>query len=68
MKTTGKVTWFNVSKGYGFIQSQGKEIFVHYTAILDKKLDGLREGQTVEFDLEDKAKGLQAFNVSVKGN
>lgn len=66
MKATGTVTWFNVSKGYGFIHSQGKEIFVHYTALVDKTRDGLAEGQTVEFDLEEKAKGLQAYNVAVK--
>ncbi len=62
---SGVVKWFNDAKGYGFIATdEGKDIFVHYTAI---NMDGrktLSEGQQVEFDIADGPKGPQAANVS----
>ncbi|MFA6134118.1 MAG: cold-shock protein [Phycisphaerae bacterium] len=63
--TKGKVKWFNDTKGYGFIQMEGKEmdIFVHYSAV---KADGFRtlnEGEEVEFELIESPKGLKAENV-----
>ncbi len=61
----GKVKWFNNQKGYGFITPEnGKDVFVHHTAI---KADGYRtleEGQDVEFDIQQGPKGEQAVNVS----
>jgi cold shock protein len=64
MKFMGRVKWFNESKGYGFIEQEGgKDIFVHYTAI---QLDGfktLAEGQKVEFEIAEGAKGPQATKV-----
>ena len=62
---TGTVKWFNESKGYGFItpSDNGKDVFVHYSAI---KSDGYRtlvEGQQVTFDIEKGDKGPQAANV-----
>lgn len=68
--TTGKVKWFSHAKGYGFIQAEdGKDIFVHYSAIMDgepgKKT--LREGQDVSFEVEDGRKGPQAVNVNSVG-
>jgi cold shock protein len=61
---TGKVKWFNEKKGYGFIEQEGgKDVFVHFDAI---KMDGfktLKEGQTVNFDITEGAKGPQASNV-----
>lgn len=62
---TGTVKWFNESKGYGFItpSDNGKDVFVHYSAI---KSDGFRtlvEGQQVTFDIEKGDKGPQAANV-----
>jgi cold shock protein len=61
---SGKVKWFNDAKGFGFIETEdGKDVFVHYTAI---QVDGhrtLNEGQQVEFDLYEGQKGPQAQNV-----
>jgi CspA family cold shock protein len=64
MKRTGKVKWFNETKGYGFIEQDGeKDVFVHYTAI---RMDGyrtLKEGQAVVYTILDTPKGLQASEV-----
>ena len=63
---TGRVKWFNDSKGYGFIaQEDGEDVFVHYSAIQAKGFRTLSEGQLVEFDLELGApgKGPRAANV-----
>jgi CspA family cold shock protein len=58
------VKWFNDSKGYGFIEQEGgKDIFVHYTAIQGDGFKSLAEGQTVEFEITEGAKGPQATNV-----
>ncbi len=60
----GTVKWFNESKGFGFIAKEdGTEVFVHYTAIQSDGFKTLREGQSVEFDLYESQKGLQAQNV-----
>ena len=59
----GKVKWFNNEKGYGFIDyPEGEDIFVHYSAIKQDGYKSLSEGQIVEFDLIETAKGLQAIN------
>jgi CspA family cold shock protein len=63
-RTTGTVKWFNNSKGYGFIeQEDGPDVFVHYSALSGEGYRSLNEGQAVEFDIEDGAKGPQAVNV-----
>lgn len=61
----GKVKWFNDSKGFGFIErlEGGGDIFVHYTAIKTDGYKTLAEGQEVEFDIYEGAKGPQAQNV-----
>ena len=62
----GKVKWFDSKKGYGFITSEnGKEIFVHVSRIAAKGFKSLNEGQTVEFEVANGAKGEQAVNVTV---
>lgn len=62
----GTVKWFNKDKGYGFITVEnGNDIFVHYSGILCKGFKVLEEGQNVEFDIVDGAKGKQAVNVEV---
>ena len=60
----GTVKWFNESKGYGFIeQEEGKDIFVHYSAIEGSGFKTLNEGDNVEFDVVDGPKGPAAANV-----
>ena len=64
MSTHGKVKWFNENKGYGFIaQEEGPEVFVHFSAIQGDGYRTLLEGQTVEFEVQEGDKGLQAANV-----
>ena len=61
----GKVKWFNDAKGYGFIEThEGKDIFVHYSAIQKEGFKTLAEGQEVSFEIVDGAKGPQAANVT----
>jgi CspA family cold shock protein len=63
-RINGTVKWFNSAKGYGFIaQSQGNDVFVHYSAIQDEGFKTLREGEPVEFDLKIGPRGPQAENV-----
>ena len=65
----GRVKWFNNEKGYGFIDyPEGEDIFVHYSAIKQVGYKTLSEGQVVEFDLIETAKGLQAINVLAVSN
>ena len=62
----GKVKWFNAEKGYGFISSEdGKDVFVHYSQILQDGYKSLEEGQTVTFEAVESDNGLQARNVEV---
>ncbi len=65
MRTTGKVKWFNNSKGYGFIeQPTGVDVFVHYSAIQEDGYKSLTEGQMVEFEITNGPKGPQAEKVT----
>jgi len=67
-KVTGTVKWFNRDKGYGFIaQEGGEDVFVHFSAIQGDGFRNLEEGQSVEFNVEQGQKGLQAANVSTVG-
>jgi len=63
-RIVGTVKWFNAAKGYGFLaQEGGADVFVHYTAIQAEGYRSLRQGQKVEFSIEEGPKGLQAVNV-----
>ncbi|HEX9860793.1 MAG TPA: cold-shock protein [Nitrospirota bacterium] len=60
----GTVKWFNEGKGYGFITpDEGKDVFVHFSAIVSEGFKTLAEGQRVEFDVEEGPKGPQAVQV-----
>lgn len=60
----GRVKWFSERKGYGFIvQEDGDEVFVHFTGIEGQGYRTLQEGQRVEFEVEQTAKGPQAVHV-----
>jgi CspA family cold shock protein len=60
----GKVKWFNAEKGYGFIEREdGGDVFVHFSAIQAEGFKTLEEGQAVEFDIVEGARGPQAANV-----
>jgi CspA family cold shock protein len=63
---TGRVKWFNNSKGYGFIeQEDGEDVFVHFSAINSDGFKSLNEGDSVQFEVTEGPKGLQAKNVTV---
>ncbi|QGP92197.1 hypothetical protein MGLY_15620 [Neomoorella glycerini] len=63
-KMLGKVKWFSPEKGYGFIEKEdGKDVFVHFSAIQGEGFKTLAEGQTVEFDIVEGPRGPQAANV-----
>ena len=66
MRKTGTVKWFNDAKGFGFITTEGGEdVFVHFSAIQSAGFRSLREGATVELDVTQGPKGLQASNVTI---
>ncbi|WP_248928531.1 cold-shock protein [Paenibacillus hamazuiensis] len=61
---TGTVKWFNAEKGFGFIEvEEGKDVFVHFSAIQGDGFKSLDEGQRVQFDVVQGNRGPQAENV-----
>jgi CspA family cold shock protein len=65
MKEQGTVKWFNNEKGYGFIsRNSGDDVFVHHTAIQGSGFKSLNEGDSIEFEVAQGPKGLQAQNVT----
>ena len=65
MRTVGTVKWFNDQKGFGFITPEGcaKDCFVHHSAIQGNGFKSLADGDRVEFDMIEEAKGPKAQNV-----
>ena len=62
----GKVKWFSNQKGYGFITADdGKDVFVHFSAIVSEGYKTLKEEQRVEFEITQGDKGEQAANVKL---
>ncbi|MEW5898681.1 MAG: cold shock domain-containing protein [Bacillota bacterium] len=60
----GRVKWFSAEKGYGFIErDDGADVFVHYTAIAGDGFKTLKQGELVEFEIVEGARGPQAANV-----
>jgi len=70
MRTTGRVKWFNDSKGFGFITPENgeKDCFVHHTAIQGDGFKTLAENELVEFDIVEGQKGPAAANVTKVGS
>jgi CspA family cold shock protein len=69
MMATGTVKWFNTTKGYGFIglDTGGKDVFVHVSAVQKAGLRTLNEGQRVSFDVEQQPNGrLAAVNLGAE--
>ena len=61
----GTVKWFNNSKGYGFItRENGEDLFVHFKAVMGEGYKSLKQGEVVQFEVEQGTKGLQAVNVT----
>jgi CspA family cold shock protein len=63
MAQSGHVKWFNEKKGFGFIESEGKDYFVHYSSIRGPGFKNLTEGQKVEFKVGSGPKGPTAEDV-----
>jgi CspA family cold shock protein len=64
-RVTGKVKWFNETKGFGFIeQESGPDVFAHFSAIQGSGFKTLAEGQEVEFTVTQGQKGPQAENIT----
>ena len=64
---TGVVKWFNVTKGYGFIQPKdgGSDVFVHISALQKAGLESLNEGQTVSYEIASSKGKTSAVNISL---
>tara|TARA_R100000656_G_scaffold111473_1_gene83463 strand:+ start:312 stop:518 length:207 start_codon:yes stop_codon:yes gene_type:complete len=65
MSISGKVKWFNPTKGFGFIARDDKEkdVFVHVSALKNSGIDRLNEGETLTFEVEQGPKGPNAVNL-----
>ena len=64
MAMKGTVKWFDIKKGFGFIQQEdGNDVFVHYSNISGNGFKVLEDGESVEFEVVEGNKGLQAQNV-----
>ncbi len=64
-KKQGSVKWFNDSKGFGFIESEGTDYFVHFSAIQSDGFKSLPEGAQVRFEASQGPKGPQAESVEI---
>ena len=63
--TTGKIKWFNPTKGYGFIEKEdgGKDIFLHVSALEEAGIDTLQEGEEIEFEIGENKGKENAINI-----
>ena len=62
--TTGKIKWFNPTKGYGFIEQEGsKAVFLHVSALEQAGIETLKEGEEIEFEIGENKGRENAINV-----
>ena len=62
--TTGKIKWFNPTKGYGFIEQEGsKDVFLHVSALEEAGISTLKEGEKIEFEIGENKGKQNAINV-----
>ena len=61
--TTGKIKWFNSAKGYGFIEQEGKDVFLHVSALKEAGIDTLQEGEEIEFEIGENKGKENAINI-----
>ncbi len=62
----GKVKWFNDAKGFGFVETEKGDVFVHHSAIEGQGFRSLSEGQEVDIEVGDSEKGPRAIKVVPK--
>ena len=61
--TTGKIKWFNSAKGYGFIEQEEKDVFLHISALKEAGIDTLQEGEEIEFEIGENKGKENAVNI-----
>ena len=62
--TTGKIKWFNPTKGYGFIEQEGnKDVFLHVSALEEAGIDTLQEGEVISFEIGENKGKENAINI-----
>jgi CspA family cold shock protein len=61
--TIGKIKWFNPAKGYGFIEQEGKDVFLHVSALEKAGINTLKEGEQIEFEIEETKGKQNAINI-----
>ena len=61
--TTGKIKWFNSAKGYGFIEKEDKDVFLHVSALKEAGIDTLEEGEEIEFEIGENKGKENAINI-----
>ena len=67
--TTGKIKWFNPTKGYGFIENEGsKDVFLHVSALEQAGISTLKEGEEIEFEIGENKGKQNAINIKKVGH
>ena len=61
--TIGKIKWFNPAKGYGFIEQEDKDVFLHVSALEKAGIDTLKEGEEIEFEIGENKGKENAINI-----
>ena len=61
--TTGKIKWFNSAKGYGFIEQEDKDVFLHVSALEEAGISTLKEGEEIEFEIGENKGKQNAINI-----